>query len=95
MGPIDTVRLLIRKGANVNASNNDGWNSLHFCVTGYQFEIAKILIESGVELGAKTRNGYTAEMMAAEETYGNGSVLDDKQQKAIDDIVNLIQKFSN
>lgn len=50
-----------------------GWDSLHFAVSSCQFEISKMLIESGIDFKAKTIEGYSAKEIA-ENMLGAGSI---------------------
>lgn len=77
---VDIVKMLIGKGANVNATNNKGDTSIHWaaksgnCLNFFKFcrkykhllnligqtNIAKILIENGVNVNAENENKFTA-----------------------------------
>jgi ankyrin repeat protein len=52
------VRLLIEKGANVNATRY-GETPLHSAAEGGNAETAKLLIEKGADVNAKDDNGET------------------------------------
>ncbi len=62
------VRLLIERGANVNATDGDGldggWNALHYLCRYYNGEnlkeLAEALMTAGVDVNAKTRSGFNA-----------------------------------
>jgi len=62
---------LIKNGANVNQKNLQGLTPLHFCCSCISFfpnpersksnfEIHKLLLENGVDINLKTKNGHTA-----------------------------------
>jgi hypothetical protein len=57
--PPVAVRLLIAKGADVNAKGRSGWTPLHFAANGGHREVAKLLIAKGADLNAKTSDGVT------------------------------------
>jgi ankyrin repeat protein len=67
-GSLDTMRLLLDKGADVNARNTGGATALMWAVS----EIAKVrlLIDRGADVNVATSGGRTALMLAA---LGDGS----------------------
>ncbi|WP_253303135.1 ankyrin repeat domain-containing protein [Wolbachia endosymbiont of Phyllotreta cruciferae] len=48
-----TVKLLVEKGANVNAADARGYTALHLAVTEKRLEIVRELIKSGAEVNAE------------------------------------------
>ncbi len=62
---IQKVKLLINKGANVNAKGPSGTTPLMYAVTAEQIEIANLLIATGADVNAKNSNGITPLMVAA------------------------------
>ncbi len=55
-----TVRLLLQKGADVNAAQGDGMTALHWAAAHGDVELARVLIYAGARVEAATRNGnYT------------------------------------
>ncbi|BAA89654.1 gp29 [Wolbachia phage WO] len=47
-----TVKLLVEKGANVNAADVEGYTALHLAVTEKRLEIVRELIKSGADINA-------------------------------------------
>ena len=64
-GHADIVKLLIHKGANVNALDDDGDVPIIFASGGGHEEVVKILLEHKADVNAKKKNGWTPLMAAA------------------------------
>ena len=66
-GKTDGVKVLIKAGADVNTTDDEGYNPLH--VTAYEghTEIGKALIEAGADVDAKANRGSTPLHLAAHE----------------------------
>jgi ankyrin repeat protein len=59
-GEVETVRTLLRSGADVNAAQGDGMTALHWAAESGNAELAEILLYAGANVGAVTRLGdYT------------------------------------
>lgn len=61
------VSYLLEKGADPKTVNDTGWTPLHFAAVGEdssedvpRTEVARLLISRGVDVNAKTQEGYTA-----------------------------------
>ncbi len=59
------AKILLDKGADVNARTNNGKTALMEAVEKNRPEIAKLLLECGAYVDAKTPTGWTALMSAA------------------------------
>ena len=58
--PLDLARLLIEKGANVNALSKDGVNALMIAAGHNNAPMIGLLAGSGADLGVKSTTGQTA-----------------------------------
>jgi ankyrin repeat protein len=63
---LETVRLLLDHGAEVNARQQGGWTALHAAAQHGDVEMAKLLIERGAEVTAANDEGVTAADLARE-----------------------------
>ena len=63
----EVVKVLIAKGADVNAKNEYGETPLHWAAEANAAEIAKMLIAKGAEVNAKSKRGSTPLHFAASE----------------------------
>ncbi|RMD45923.1 MAG: ankyrin repeat domain-containing protein [Aquificota bacterium] len=63
-GNIDRVRLLIAKGADINAKDERGGTPLHWAAYYNRKEIAKLLLMQGANPEIKDKNGFTPEDVA-------------------------------
>jgi ankyrin repeat protein len=65
-GNRDTVRALLKDGADVNSAQADGMTALHWAATKNDVDLAKILLFAGANLKATTRiGGYTPLLIAS------------------------------
>ena len=58
--PRETVRLMIKRGADVNTAANGEWTALMVAAERCHLEIVKLLIDKGADVNAKSENGNTA-----------------------------------
>ncbi|MHB9147127.1 MAG: ankyrin repeat domain-containing protein [Candidatus Amoebophilus sp.] len=58
-GKLKATKLLLDRGAEVNAKNKDGNTPLHLATAGGHVKIVKLLIKNGADLNAKDNNGDT------------------------------------
>jgi ankyrin repeat protein len=56
---VDVARMLIERGADVTAQDDDGWTPLHYLSFLGQEVDARMLIECGADLTAQDENGQT------------------------------------
>src|ERR1051325_6838426 len=64
-GDRDAVRALLKQKVDVNAPQGDGTTALHWAVFRDDLEMAKLLLESGANLKATTRNGALTPLIMA------------------------------
>ena len=58
-GQTEAAKLLIKSGASLSATNNDGATALHTAAFFGQPEMVKLLLQSGAEVNAKNERGET------------------------------------
>ncbi len=63
---LDAARMLIKRGAEVNAAHQAGYTALHAVASTGQLEFAELLLVSGADVNAKTDAGKTALTFAVE-----------------------------
>ena len=51
---IDTVKVLLTNGADVNSADNDGWTSLMYAANNGDIELAKVLIENKANINSES-----------------------------------------
>jgi ankyrin repeat protein len=68
-GKTEVVRLLIRSGANINATNRDLKTPLHMAASNGYASTARCLVEGGANLMAKNVDGLTP--LDCAEQWGN------------------------
>lgn len=64
----EVVKLLISKGADVNARNSEGQTPLILAATNNRIELCKILVNAGALVNVKDNNGISPLNKAAEHT---------------------------
>ncbi|VDN14144.1 unnamed protein product [Dibothriocephalus latus] len=70
-GKADMVKLLIDRGANVNARTRDDLTPMHCASRSGSIDIVQILLSAGADHTLKTRNGLSPIHMAAQGDYAN------------------------
>jgi uncharacterized protein len=74
-GDKDTLRTLLKQGADVNQSQGDGMTALHWAATSGNMEIVEMLLYAGANVRATTRlGGYTPLHVASQA--GGAAVID-------------------
>ena len=65
----DMVQLLLRKGGNVAAKDDNGWTALHFAAASGHEAVVRLLLAEGVDVATKDSLGQTALHFAAESGH--------------------------
>ena len=69
-GDVETVRSLVKEGADVNVAQGDGMTALHWVALNGNARLVELLIYAGGNVGALTRLGaYTPLHLASEEGH--------------------------
>lgn len=69
------VRLLVDKGAAVNATGEHGYTPLHFVALEDNPELARLLLQHGADLELRDHEGYTPLQIACRTAPGVATVL--------------------
>ena len=64
-GDVNMIKALIKKGVDVNATDEDGWSPLHMAAAKDHSEVIKVLLSHGADVNAKNKWGRTPLHMAA------------------------------
>lgn len=59
-GKENEARMLVEKGANVNANDAFGWTALHWAAVNRRLVVARLLLENGAQVGRENEDGWTA-----------------------------------
>ena len=73
-GDAETVRALLREGADVNAAQGDGMTALHWAARHDDADMARMLVLAGARVGAVTRNGQYTPLHLAARNGGEATV---------------------
>lgn len=87
-GETETLKLLLKEGADVNAKGENGWAPLHMASFKAHIEIIKHLIENGADVNIMGSGGWTSLHIAssrdkaevAELLIGNGAEVNIKDK---------------
>jgi serine/threonine-protein phosphatase 6 regulatory ankyrin repeat subunit B len=66
---VSTARLLLERGADVNARQNNGWTSLHWAAYKGRVEVAQVLLDHGANAKLKTTLGETVLHLVSRGEY--------------------------
>lgn len=72
----ELVKLLIEKGADVNAKDKDGYTALMRAIKKGYLEIARALINNNADVNVKSNDGFTPLMQAIKRHYLEAAYLD-------------------
>ncbi|WP_341817579.1 ankyrin repeat domain-containing protein [Wolbachia endosymbiont (group A) of Pherbina coryleti] len=72
-GNIDEVKDCIRKGADVNARDINGWNALHYAARGDKINVTKFFLGQNLSIDTKNNKGETPLHIAA--CFGSKGII--------------------
>ena len=58
-GDIENLKILIQRGADLNAKNDEGWSPLHYAVGENHLEVVKLLLDAGANVNVKENRGIS------------------------------------
>ena len=91
-GDIDAVKLLIRKGADLNCYNQDGYNALMIAVFENRTEIFKLLIDSGANLLSVNKDKNNNTILHSLVERANKFVINADDYSWFDDYYKILAK---
>ncbi|XP_059176271.1 ankyrin repeat domain-containing protein 50-like [Physella acuta] len=68
-GYAKTLEMLIKKGSDIKAVDNNGWNALMLASSEGQEKCVEVLINSGIDIEAVDNNGLNSLMLASSEGH--------------------------
>eukprot|EP00658_Telonema_sp_P-2_P070979 TRINITY_DN60326_c0_g1_i1.p2 TRINITY_DN60326_c0_g1~~TRINITY_DN60326_c0_g1_i1.p2 ORF type:complete len:281 (-),score=90.20 TRINITY_DN60326_c0_g1_i1:374-1216(-) len=68
-GRVEAVRAMLKGGADPSATDEEGWNALHFAAGEGTEEVVALLLEAGCDRTVETAEGETALDLATEEEH--------------------------
>lgn len=68
-GEFEEIKVLIQKGADVNAPDENGATALHSAAVTHNFTIVRYLVSHGADVNAKTKTGLTPLHLTAHEGF--------------------------
>lgn len=68
-GHLEPIKLLVKKGANINASGDNGLTPLMEAACYGHFSIVKYLVSKGADMNARADDGSTAVRFAASNRH--------------------------
>ena len=74
-GDKETLRALLKQGADVNQPQGDGMTALHWAATGGSMDLVEALLYAGANVRATTRLGGYAPLHVASQA-GHAPVID-------------------
>jgi len=82
-GDINTIRILLNKGTDVNAKDRHGETALIWAAAIGNIDLVKLLIAKGADVNIFDKEGYTAFKYADEQGYTEiAGLLKDREIKS-------------
>ena len=74
-GHEDIVRLLAQHGANLEATDEDGYTAMQFACLDGHLSVVRVLLESGVDANKRYRDGWFSEQFTMFSRLSNNSLV--------------------
>jgi ankyrin repeat protein len=78
---------LLRRGADVNLADKNGWTPLHFAAQAQSAEVVAFLLDGGADIDPKDVHGNTPLFRAVFECKGRGDTIKLFRARAADPLV--------
>lgn len=97
------LKFLLEKGANTRTADERGWTPLHGAAFNGELDAAKLLIEHGADVNARTRDGETPFRFATKPRVGDGAAMrallethgaDPKQRRTLPELTKILAEKS-
>ncbi len=77
---------LIRRGADVNLADKNGWTPLHFAAQAQSPEVAALLLDAGAQIDPRDLHGNTPLFEAVLKSKGRGDAIKHLRARGADPI---------
>jgi ankyrin repeat protein len=65
-GHVEFARMLLERGARIDARMTNGETPLHWAVRGKNIQVVRLLLEHGADVNARDNSGKTPSQLASE-----------------------------
>jgi hypothetical protein len=88
---LDLAKLLLAKGADINARDDKDATPLHYAAATLRLEIVKLLVEKGADINARFEKQYTPIDVVGVDALANKNDLSAEEETAKKEIIALLK----